>query len=298
MRVLLAGASGAIGRFLVPQLIEAGHEVIGVTRTAGSLAGTGAIELVADVSDRERFLAAVKNVQADAVVHQLSALKKAPLTHHDMRETNRLRVEGTSTLIAAARRVGAERFVAGSVFYGYGFGEHDADLVDESAPFGEPDGRNNAVLTAVQSLDQQVRAFGGVSLRYGLIYEPGVRRVSAVRRSWNGRLPLLHVSDAASAVIAALAKGKPGQAYNIADDVPTSYRDLQFALARAGGLRPPIELPETVLRAAAPFGSQLVARTRIRLSTRKAKAQLGWAPAYPSIAVGLPAESASDRRAS
>jgi nucleoside-diphosphate-sugar epimerase len=287
MRVLIAGASGAIGRYLVPRLIEDGHSVIGITRRPGSLAGTGATELIADISDRAGLLAATRSVTADAVVHEATALKKPPATYHDMRLTNRLRVEGTSNLIAAARQVGATTLVAASIFYGYGFREHGADLVQESAAFGEPDGRNDAVLIALQSLEQQVRAFGGVVLRYGLIYEPNAKRVSPVPKSWNGRLPLLHIADAAEAVSAALAHGRPGEAYNIADDTPASFRDLQFALARAAGLRPPMELPEAVLRAAAPFGAQLMTRTRIRLSTSKAHTELDWTPEYPSLADGL-----------
>jgi nucleoside-diphosphate-sugar epimerase len=287
MRVLIAGASGAIGHYLVPRLIDDGHTVIGITRQPGSLARTGATELIADISDRASLLAATRSVRADAVVHQATALRKPPITYHDMRLTNRLRVEGTSNLIAAARQVGATKLVAASMFYGYGFREHSTELVQESAAFGEPDGRNDAVLIALQSLEQQVRAFGGVALRYGLIYEPNSKRVSAVAKSWNGRLPLLHIVDAAGAVSSALSHGRPGEAYNIADDSPTSFRDLQIALARAGGLRAPMELPEAVLRAAAPFGSQLITRTRIRLSTEKAHRELGWTPEYPSLAEGL-----------
>jgi nucleoside-diphosphate-sugar epimerase len=292
MRVLLAGASGAIGHYLVPQLLEAGHEVIGITRRPGSLAGTGAIERVADVSSRPEFLAALDGIHADAVIHQLTALKKPPLTYRDMRETNRLRLEGTSNLIAGAKQIGATKMVAASMFYGYGFTEHNTSHVDETDPFGELDGRNDDVIRAVHGLEQQVRAFGGVVLRYGLIYDPRSRNVSPVPKTWHGRLPLLHISDAASAAVAALEHGKPGEVYNISDDVPTSYRDLQFALAKSIGARRPIELPESVIRAGAPFGGQLTTRTRLRISTEKAKRDLGWEPQFSSIAVGLPAKSA------
>jgi nucleoside-diphosphate-sugar epimerase len=290
MRVLLAGASGVIGRRLVAQLIEAGHEVIGVTRRAGSLAGTDAREHVADVSDRAEFLRSLHGIEADAVVNQLTALKKAPLFYRDMRETNRLRLEGTSTLVAAARRVGATKMVSASIFYGYGFSSHDMDLLDETAPFGEPDGRNDVVQASLRGLEQQTRAFGGIALRYGLLYAPGVTRVSPVPRTWNGRLPMLHISDAASAVVLALARGKAGRAYNIADDHPASYREREIAVARAAGVRPPMELPESVLRAAAPFGSQLSTRTRIRMSMKKARRELGWKPQYASLAEGLAAQ--------
>jgi nucleoside-diphosphate-sugar epimerase len=291
MRVLLAGASGAIGHYLVPQLIEAGHEVIGITRRPGSLAATGATERVADISDRAAFLAALDGVHADAVIHQLTALKRPPLTHRDMAATNRLRTEGTSTLIAAARRMGADRMVAASIFYGYGFSAHDTSHVDETDFFGAPDGRNDDVLRAVQGLEQQVRAFGGIVLRYGLIYDPRVKKASPVPRSWHGRLPLLHISDAAASVVSALEHGAPGEAYNIADDTPTSYRDLQTAIAKAAGTHAPIEIPDGVIRTIAPFASEMITRTRLRMSTEKAKRDLEWKPEFPSIVSGLPART-------
>jgi nucleoside-diphosphate-sugar epimerase len=287
MRVLVAGASGAIGRVLVPHLLEAGHTVVGITRRAGSLADTGAQEIVADVSRRAEFLAALDGVRADAVVHQLTALKRPPMHYRDMRTTNRLRHEGTSTLIAAARRVGATKFVGASIFYGYGFSDHGRLPVDEMSPFGEPDGENDAVQFALLSLEQQVRAFGGVTLRYGLVYSPEVKSVSPVPARWRGLLPMLHVSDAAGSVVAALARGKPGEAYNIADDNPMTYRAREKALAVAAGVRPPLVLPDGVLRTAAPFGSQLLTRTSIRMSTDKARRQLGWSPQYPSMEDGL-----------
>ena len=293
MRVLLAGASGAIGRHLVPQLIEAGHSVVGVTRHAGSLAGTGAEELVADVSNRANFLAAVDGIRADAVVHQLTSLKRSPMRYRDMRATNRLRHEGTSTLIAAARQIGASKFVAASIFYGYGFADHGRRLVDESAPFGEPDGDNDAVQFALLSLEQQVRAFGGVTLRYGLIYSPEPTSASPVPTTWRGVLPMLHISDAAGSVIAALAKGKPGQAYNIADATPATYRAREKALAQLAGFRAPISLPDGLLRATAPFGSQLLTRTNIRVSTQKARKELGWSPQFPSMDAALKPVSVS-----
>ena len=142
MRVVLAGASGAIGRLLVPRLIAAKHEVIGITRTPGSLASTGAREVVADVLHRDALLEALAGIKADAVIHQLTALRKAPSSMRDMRDTNRLRAEGTSTLIAAARLVGATKFVAASFFGGYGLTDHGRTPLTEDAPFGDVDGRS------------------------------------------------------------------------------------------------------------------------------------------------------------
>jgi nucleoside-diphosphate-sugar epimerase len=289
MRVLLAGASGAIGRELVPRLLGAGHEVVGITRRRGSIASAGVTEVVADVNDRAGLLTALDGVKAQAVIHQLTALHRAPRGYRDMRETNRLRSEGTSTLIAAARAVGAKRFVAASVFYGYGFRDHGDAMLDETAPFGLPDGtRNDLVQEALLTNELQVRAFGGIALRYGMFYEPGAKRVAPVARGWNGVLPLVHISDAAAAAVLALTKGKAGHAYNIADGSPASFRELQAARASAAGIAPPVELPAPLIRAAAPFGAQLVCRTSIRMSMAKARRELGWRPQYASIAEGLP----------
>ncbi|HEX4400053.1 MAG TPA: NAD(P)-dependent oxidoreductase [Galbitalea sp.] len=283
MRVLLAGASGAIGRYLLPQLVAANHEVIGITRTPGSLAGTGAREVVADVLDRPALLAALDGIRADVVIHQLTALSKAPARARGMRETNRLRVEGTSTLIAAARRIGAKKFVAASFFGGYGLTDHGRSPLLESDPFGEPDGRADAVQMALLSLEQQVHAFGGVSLRFGLFYDGTTSQVSPVSATWNGVLPMLHVSDAAAATVRVLARYKAGAIYNIADDEPLTYRAREIARAAAAGIRPPARLPDAVLRIAAPFGALLLSRTSMALDTAKANSELGWTPQYPSL---------------
>jgi nucleoside-diphosphate-sugar epimerase len=285
MRVVVAGASGAVGARLVPQLAAAGHDVVALTRTPGSLAGTGSEvrEVVADIANRRAFLAALDGIRADAVVHQLTALAKPPLSHADMRETNRLRAEGTSTLIAAARAVGARKLVAASFFGGYGFRDHGRLPLQEDAPFGEEDGRNDAVLTALLSLELQVRAFGGVALRYGLFYGDKPRSVSPVARQWKGLLPMVHLEDAASAVLSALVTGKPGTVYNIADDEPLSYRAREKAIAAKFGLKPPMVLPDGMIRTVAPFASQLLTRTAMKLDTTRAHDELGWSPAHPSI---------------
>lgn len=289
MRVLLAGASGAIGRHLIPELIASGHEVVGITRTPGALDGTGAIELVANVSHRSSFLAAVEGVSANAVIHQLTSLSKSSLSFRHMRPTNRLRSEGTSTLLAAARRIGARQFVTASAAYGYGFGDAGNEVLDENAPFAHPDGtRNDPIFAALLTNEQQVRAFGGVALRYGVFYEAGAKDVSPVPRHWNGLLPVVHLGDAARATVLAMERGEPGEAYNIVDDEPVTWRELQEMQARADGFSPPIVLPEWLLRRVAPFGAQLMTTMSLQLSNDKAKRELKWTPGFPSLREGLP----------
>jgi nucleoside-diphosphate-sugar epimerase len=278
MRVLLAGATGAIGTELRRQLIEADHEVTGLARTAGPRAKLGV-----DLLDRDAVLRAVDGLEFDAVIHQATALRRPPLTASHMWRTNRLRTEGTSTLLAVARETGAKRVVAASVFYGYGFGDHGDVPLDESEPFGA---QTDAVQLAVLSNEQQVRAAGGIALRYGLLYGTSSPVVAA---GWEGALPLLHTVDAASAAVAALTRGKRGAAYNIADDTPVSWRELQHASAIAEGRSLPREVAPWLLRASAPFTAELIASTSMRLSTARARRELRWKPQYPSFVDGLAA---------
>jgi nucleoside-diphosphate-sugar epimerase len=242
--------------------------------------GTGATEVVARLDDRAGFLDALREVSFDAVVHTPDA--GTPLSYQDARRSFRARVEGTNTLIAAARRAGAERFVAASVYAGYGYRDHGAEPLPESAPFGlETDGRVQLVQRSLASLEQQVRAFGGVTLRYGILYRPG-DKPGEYSADWDGDLPWLHVDDAADATVAALDNGAPRAVYNIADDDPASWRSVQRALAVRAGLAYPRPVRSWVLAARTPFAAHLVARTSMRLATGRAKRDLRWRPRFGS----------------
>ncbi len=133
MKVLIAGASGALGTPLTRALIAGGHEVLGVARSPermDHLSHLGAHPILANVMDRDDLERAVSGVQADAVIHALTALKKTPLRHQDMYATNALRDVGTTNLLAAAREVGARRFVAESMTLGYGYGDWGEQVID------------------------------------------------------------------------------------------------------------------------------------------------------------------------
>jgi nucleoside-diphosphate-sugar epimerase len=294
MRVFLAGASGVFGRQLLPRLLDAGHEVVGLTRKPGSLAGTGAEEFVADLSDRSAFLRAASLLKFDAVIHEATALRRAPARFGDMVATNRLRSEGTNTLVALARIVGARRFVAASIVYGYGFADHGRDLLDDSAPFGEtPEGRLAETQDALLALEQQVRAIDGVILRYGLFYSTG-QLPAPFSTDWDGVIPWVHLADAADATVLALEKGVPGAVYDIVDDEPASWRAVNTALAAMQGKRA-VGLRTWFLALVAPFAVNLVARTNLRVSNARAKVELGWEPAYPSYRDGLTKASVGAR---
>ena len=263
----------------MPQLRAAGHEVVGLSRAPEA-------DISVDLLDRQAVLARLEGESFDAIIHQATSLAVSPASHAQMTRTNRLRSEGTSTLVAVARRSGAKRFVTASVFYGYGFLDHGATPLTEEEPFGLRDGSaNDEVLRGLLSNEQQVRAFGGIALRYGLFYGDGMAPV--IDSAFEGVLPVIHLEDAAAAAVRALTRGRRGAAYNIADDHPVSWRELQQAQAVAEGRRFPIALPSWALRASAPFGAELLTRTSMRLSMTKARRELGWRPLYPSFADGL-----------
>lgn len=301
MRVLVAGASGAIGMPVVRLLRKAGHEVIALHRSAESrarLAGTGAVLVRADVLDRDALAQALGGQRVDAAIAELTALKKIPLRHAGMAATNRLRTEGTANLLAAARRLGALRFLTASMVFGYGFGDGGGRVLTEAGPFAPPGhGRLEAHLAALRANEQQVLAadgIDGIALRYGQFYGPGASDtlVAALRRRRvpvtcsGGPLPWVYIDDAAAATVAALLLGERGTAYNIADDQPVSRTAMLTAMAHAVGAPPPPAVPRRLL-AAAPF-AQAIATSSLRVSSAKAKAELGWTPQVPTYRDGLP----------
>jgi nucleoside-diphosphate-sugar epimerase len=302
MRILLAGATGEIGRELLPRLVSAGHHVTAITRIAGSVeipraagnaGGTQSgteprvVELVADLRDRAAFLDAVAGLHFDAVINQLSALAKPPTTYRRMRETNRLRWEGTSTLVAAAKATGATRFVSASVVYGYGFRNHGNATLAEATPFGLlPGSRLDNIQKALLSCEQQTHAIGGVVLRYGLFYRPR-GRIPVVASDWGGVIPFVHVEDAADATVLALEKAPARSTYNIVDDEAVSWRVMHTARAEALSLPEPRELPTWYIRFMLPLAGKLIAQTSMRVSNSLARTELGWEPRYPNYRVAL-----------
>jgi nucleoside-diphosphate-sugar epimerase len=299
MRVLVAGATGSVGRPMVAQLTAAGHHVLGLTRNAASarqLEASGGAAVVADVLDRDALLRALEGASADAVIHQLTALSKAPMRAKDMEATNRLRTTGTAHLLEAAEALGAKRFVVQSFFGGYGFRDHGTEPLPERAPFGETTGGPaDRAIAALRSAEEQVRAsaaVAGVALRYGFFYGADgmpdmVRRRLIPVPNRGGLLPWIHHEDAARAAVAALERGRAGGVYNIADDQPASWREVMTAMAGRLGARPPRVLPTWALRLGAPFTTRVVVDTTMVLSTAAALDELDWSPRYPSYREGL-----------
>lgn len=294
MKVLVAGASGVYGRHLAKALTDAGHEVIGV--------GRGPRNAVrADILDRDALLRAVDGRAADVVIHAATALHKPPVRHRDMTATDALRVEGTANLLAAAREIGARRFVAESMVFGYGFGDFGQRPLTEADPFA-PTGRDAqlerhiAAMRTKEELTFTTDGIEGVTLRFGLFYGSGAtetvlamlrRRALPVPDDHGRALPWVELGDAATAMLAAVERGRPGQAYNIADDTPIGFGGHVRAVAEAFRAPRPLTVPLWALRPMAY--AHTVMSTNLRVSTAKAKAELGWTPRWSSSVEGLAA---------
>ena len=306
MKILVAGATGALGKQLVPRLVAAGHEVVGMTRSESkrdALRALGATPVVADALAPDQVARAVAAARPEAIIHALTALAgRLDLRRFDraFAETNRLRTAGTDHLLSAGRAVGVRRFLAQS-FAGWPYARAGAAVKDEAAPFDpHPPAAVRASLAAIRHLEEAVIGAEwteGIVLRYGGFYGPGTsldgpgsEHVEAIRKR---RFPLIgdgagvwsfiHIEDAAEATVAALERGRRG-VYNVVDDEPARAADWLPALARAIGAKPPRRVPRWLGRL---LGGQAVTimMTEVRgASNAKAKRELGWAPRHPSMA--------------
>jgi 2-alkyl-3-oxoalkanoate reductase len=302
MRVFVAGASGAIGSRLIPQLVERGHEVVGSSRSPGKsdrLAALGAEPIVLDLLDPGAVRKAVTAARPDAIVHQATALRDlSDFKNPDkaFAETNRLRTDGTDSLLAAAREADVSRFLAQS-YTSWPYAREGGPVKTEEDPLDpEPVPTMRETLDAIRQLEQTVVAAGGIVLRYGGFYgSPDDAQLELVRRrrfpivgDGGGIWSFIHLDDAAAATVLALEDGAPG-IYNVVDDEPAPVSDWLPALADAIGAKPPRHVPRWLARiVAGEAGVALM--TEIRgASNSKAKRELGWTLRYPSWRKGFPA---------
>jgi nucleoside-diphosphate-sugar epimerase len=309
MRVFVAGATGAIGKQLVPRLVAAGHEVHGMTRSESKQAmldELGAVPVVADALDPDQVAQAVGEATPDVIVHQLTAIGALDMRHfdRDFALTNRLRTKGTDHLLSAGQAVGVRRFVAQSAVYGFyertgGVVKREEDPLDPSPPR-----ESRGAMAAVRHLEEAVlgaRWTEGIVLRYGAFYGPGTamapgeEQFELVRKrkfplvgNGGGVWSFIHIADAAEATVAAIEHGSRG-VYNVVDDDPAPVAEWLPALARELGAKKPIRVPRFVGRMfAGETGA--VFMTEIRgASNAKAKRQLQWRPAHPSWRQGFAA---------
>jgi nucleoside-diphosphate-sugar epimerase len=308
MRVFVAGATGAIGRQLVPQLVAAGHKVSGMTRDRSKenlLQGLGATPLVADALDSNQVAEAVARAKPDVIVHELTAIGTLDLRHfdRDFARTNRLRTEGTDHLLSAGRAIGVRRFVAQGIA-GYGaYGRTGGLIKTEEDPLeADPVRPMRRTLAAARYLETAVLGADwtdGVVLRYGAFYGPGTslapgeEQFELVRKrkfplvgNASGVWSFIHVADAAQATVAAIESDSRG-VYNVVDDDPTPVSEWLPVLAQQLGAKQPMRVPRFVGRVFA--GAAGVAMmTEIRgASNAKVKSELGWLPQFPSWRQGF-----------
>jgi len=309
MRVFVAGSTGAIGRQLVPRLVAAGHEVVGMTSkesNQGLVAELGATPVVADALDPDQVAEAVGRANPDVIVHQLTAIGSVDMRHfdRDFALTNLLRTKGTDHLLSAGRAVGVRVFVAQSAVYGFyartgGAVKSEDDPIDPSPP---REIRQSAA--AIRHLEEAVLGAEwteGIVLRYGAFYGPGTslsaggeqlemvreRKFPLVGRG-TGVWSFVHVADAAEATVAAVDHGIRG-IYNVVDDDPAPVAEWLPALAQRIGAKQPMRVPRFVGRMFAGEAGA-VFMTDIRgASNAKAKRELAWRPAHPSWREGFEA---------
>lgn len=314
MKVFVAGATGAIGQQLVPQLVRAGHEVVGMTRSPSKqeqVRALGAEPVVADALDADQVAEAVGRTQPDVIVHQLTSIGPLDLRHFDraFAMTNRLRREGTDHLLSAGQAVGVKRFVAQSFFAAYE--RIGGPVKTEADSFGTGAAKEmRQTVEAIKHVEDAVLAATwteGIVLRYGGFYGPGTslgpdgEQTEAVRQRkfpvvGNGAAvwSFIHIADAAAATVAAIDHGRRG-VYNVVDDEPAKVAEWLPELARTLGAKKPMHVPRFVGRLlTGEIGVAMMTELR-GASNAKAKRELGWEPAHASWRQGFAELTAAER---
>ncbi len=315
MKIYVAGATGVLGRALVPQLVARGHEVVGMTRSASKqdlVRSLGARPVVADALDPDAVAEAVASAEPDVIVHQLTALS-GKMSIRDARHperspmakmTNRLRIEATDHLLAAGRAVGARRFVAQS-FGAFRFAHTGGPVQTEADPLDpDPPAPLRPVVEGLLHLEKAVTTIEwgeGLALRYGGFYGPGTstslapdavmaapirKRRFPIIGNGGGVFSHIHVDDAAAATALAVEHGRSG-VYYIVDDEPAPVREWLPVLAGALDAKPPRHVPRWLGRLAAGEAAAIVMTEARGASNAKAKRELGWQPGYASWRQGF-----------
>ena len=306
MRVFVAGATGAIGSRLVPQLVDRGHEVIGTSRSPGGadrVRALGAEPVALDLLDAGAVRKAVLEAEPEVIVHQATALADVRFSRNLDRafaQTNRLRIEGTDALLLAAHDAGARRFVAQS-FANLRYAREGGPVKTEDDPLDPtPVPTTRETNAAMRHLDEAVTDAGGIALRYGNFYgapndgmvEPVRKRQFPIVGDGGGVSSFVHLDDAAAATVLALEQDRAG-VYNVVDDEPAPVREWLPVLADALGAKPPRHVPRWLARLFAGEAAVMMGTEARGASNEKAKRELGGALRYPSWREGFAAAYAS-----
>lgn len=310
MRILVVGATGAIGSRLVPALLEHGHDVVGTTRSpakAEAIQATGARAEILDLLDHDAVMRTVPIVSPDVVVHEATALSQLSgnlrRLGRELEYTNRLRTQGTDSLLTAAAGAGAKRFVAQS-FTGWTLAREGGPVKTEEDPFDpSPPRAMREAVEAFRHLERAVldppEALDGIVLRYGYLYGPGTliapgapfvedarRRKFPIVGRGDGVWSFVHIDDAVAATVAAIESSARG-VYNVVDDEPAPVGEWLPALADAAGAPPPRTVPRAIARMVIG-GHGVVMMTEVRGATNeKAKRDLEWDPVHKSWREGF-----------
>jgi 2-alkyl-3-oxoalkanoate reductase len=304
MHIFIAGATGAAGRALIPLLIANGHTVTGTTRSAAKaqeLQALGATPQVMDGLSRTSVQVAVEAAQPDVIVHQMTALTGIDMRNIDkaFATTNRLRTEGTEHLIDAAKG----KLLIAQSFAGWPYArvggpvKTEADPLDPTPPKGIRETH-----AAIRRLEELTTSNGGIVLRYGGFYGPGTgmapdgEQAAMIRKrqfplvgNGEGVWSFLHTDDLATATLAAIEHGRPGEIYNIVDDDPAPAREWLPLLAQQLGAKPPRHVPKWLAKlVASPAVAMMMTESR-GASNAKAKAELQWTPTHSSWRKGFAA---------
>ena len=302
MRVFVTGATGAVGQYLVPELLAAGHQVTATTRSpgkAGQLRAAGAEPAVLDGLDREAVIAAVRAAAPEVIIHQMTALAAMRTPRNldkDFTVTNELRTRGTDNLLAAAAAAGTRRVIAQS-FTGWPNERSGGPVKTEADPLDpRPVPSSARTLAAIRYVEETVPrdATEGIVLRYGSFYGPGASEVmlDVVRKrqlpvvgGGTGVWSFTHIADAATAAVAAVTQGAPG-VYNIVDSEPAPVAQWLPYLAQVAGAKAPLRVPAWARPLAGEFIVAWMTTAR-GSSNAKAVKELGWEPRFASWREGF-----------
>jgi nucleoside-diphosphate-sugar epimerase len=317
-KILVAGAGGTLGLALTRALAAAGHEVIGLTRSAaklGTLRAAGATPHAVDALDTLAVRDLVLRTRPGQIVNLLTALPAGgALRPADLRPTNELRRVGSANLIAAALEAGVRRVLAESFVAVWGDVDSSRPLVEED-PLGAVDARDPLAeaIDAMRDLERQhldaASRFGlsTVVLRYGLLYGPGVPSTESMIRSVRrgtlpsprrvqGRASWLHIDDAIAATRAIVEHAGSTGVYHVSDDAPMTFAEAVDTMADALGARRPFTLPEMMLRWVAPVAASLTSK-HLALDSARLRRELAWYPRFPSVREGFASLADAERSA-
>jgi nucleoside-diphosphate-sugar epimerase len=307
VKVFVAGASGAVGKPLVRELIERGHEVVAMTSSASKrsvLEEHGASAVVGDVFDAEGMVELVRSAGPEGVVNVASKWSPSPTRIRQVAPANEIREHGARNMVAAAVAAGARRYVNESMMFVYGYGGHSEPLTESNPPARVKSKGLQRVIDAIVAAEGAVRErtdrgeIEGACVRFGLFHgqhaDSSRLLFDLVRKR---RLPLIgsgdtvrswiELEDAARAVAAALERAPAGSIYNVVDDEPVTMRDYIGEIVRLTGAKPPRRVPRWLIKLGASYVAATFGGGPLPISNAKIKTELGWSPRYPNYRQAL-----------